>query len=163
VIGLAENKVLEEPSTDDLLALTAKIISAHISKNSIQPDALAGLIRSVFQTLSNIGSPKVALETPVPAVPIKKSVFPDYLVCLEDGKKLKMLKRYLGARYHMTPDDYRRKWGLPKSYPMVAPNYTKRRSAHAKSIGLGRKPAPLAVQQIPEGVSGRRGRPKKAA
>ncbi len=156
--------MLKQPSSDDdLLALTAEIVSAHVSNNSTQPEALGGLIKAVFQTLSNIGSPKSAFETPEPAVPIKKSVFPDYLVCLEDGKKLKMLKRYLGARYHMTPDDYRHKWGLPKSYPMVAPNYAERRSMVAKSLGLGRKAAPVAVQQIPEGVSGRRGRPKKAA
>jgi predicted transcriptional regulator len=162
MIFFGENLVVEQPSSDDLLALTAEIVSAHICNNSTQSDALTRLIRLVFQTLSDVASPKSESETPVPAVPIKKSVFPDYLVCLEDGKKLKTLKRYLAMRYSMTPDDYRQKWGLPGSYPMAAPNYAETCSTRAKAIWLGRKPAPVIVQQIPEGVSARHGRTKKA-
>src|SRR3954471_55637 len=127
----------------DILGLTAQIVSAHVSKNRMETDALPSLIQSVYRSLSTAGeieaAPPAAAQTP--AVPVKKSVFPDYIVCLEDGRKLKMLKRHLQTSYGMSPDAYRTKWGLPRDYPMVAPNYAATRSSLAKSIGLGRKPA----------------------
>ncbi len=127
----------------DILGLTAQIVSAHVSKNRLDTDALPSLIQSVYQSLSTVGEVEPAPAAPqAPAVPIKKSVFPDYIVCLEDGKKLKMLKRHLMTSYGLTPDAYRAKWGLPRDYPMVAPSYAATRSGLAKKIGLGRKPAP---------------------
>ena len=126
--------------TTDFLALTAQIVSAHVGHNSITTEALPALIKSVHAALTNMGSAPAEAPRAEPAVPIKKSVFPDYIVCLEDGKKLKMLKRHLQTAYGMTPDQYRAKWGLPANYPLVAPNYAEHRSTLAKSIGLGRKP-----------------------
>jgi predicted transcriptional regulator len=122
-----------------LLALTAQIVSAHVSNNTVPSDNLAGLIRQVHQALSGIGQVAPEPEKLQPAVPVKRSVFPDYIICLEDGKKLKMLKRHLQSAYSMTPEQYRERWGLPPDYPMVAPNYAERRSALARQIGLGRK------------------------
>ena len=124
-----------------LLELTAKIVSAHVSHNAMQSDALPALIRSVFATLSGVGRAAEPVAALVPAVPIKKSVFADHIVCLEDGKKLKMLKRHLATAFQLTPQQYRERWGLPADYPMVAPDYASRRSALAKQIGLGRRPA----------------------
>jgi predicted transcriptional regulator len=125
----------------ELLALTSDIVAAHASNNAVPSSELSGLIEAVFGTLSELSSepvePVVELK---PAVPIKKSVTDDYLICLDDGKKLKMLKRHLKTAYDMTPEDYRRKWGLGHDYPMVAPNYAKKRQELAKKIGLGRKP-----------------------
>jgi predicted transcriptional regulator len=122
------------------LEYAAQIVSAHVSNNSVQSSDLPALIQQVYTALTTLGSaPAQAAEKPEPAVPVKKSVFPDYIVCLEDGKKLKMLKRHLMTSYNLTPDAYRERWGLPSSYPMVAPSYAERRSALAKSIGLGRK------------------------
>src|SRR3954454_771648 len=127
----------------DVLGLTAQIVSAHVSSNQIGTDALPSLIQSVYRSLSGAGNAAEKAETPArePAVPIKKSVFPDYIICLDDGKKLKMLKRHLQTSYGLTPDAYRAKWGLSREYPMVAPNYAAVRSGLAKQIGLGRKPA----------------------
>jgi len=116
-------------------------------------EALPDLIQSVYRRLSTVGEPTVNLTaTLTPAVPVKKSVFPDFIVCLEDGKKLKMLKRHLQTTYEMTPNDYRAKWGLPRDYPMVAPNYASTRSSLAKQIGLGRKAAepPTEPEADPE-------------
>jgi predicted transcriptional regulator len=124
----------------DVLALTAQIVSAHVSNNSVTPDALPSLIQDVYRTLSGVGRETPVAEKPQPAVPVKKSVFADHIVCLEDGKKLKMLKRHLKTAYDMTPDQYRERWGLPPEYPMVAPNYASHRSSLAKKIGLGTKP-----------------------
>lgn len=122
----------------DLLALTADIVAAHIARNAVPSEMLPELIRNVHRGLFNTGSPPATVaEKPVPAVPVKKSVFPDYIVCLEDGKKLKMLKRHLSTSYDMTPEQYRERWGLASDYPMVAPNYAERRSVLAKQIGLG--------------------------
>ena len=129
----------------DLLGLTAEIVAAHVANNSVSMNDLGSLITQVHATLSTLGTAPAAAavaEQKAPAVPIKKSVTPDYIVCLEDGKKLKMLKRYLRSRYKLSPDDYRQRWNLPANYPMVAPNYAKRRSDFAKKIGLGRSTPP---------------------
>ncbi len=125
--------------SNSVLGLTAQIVSAHVSNNAVASDALPSLIQEVYKTLSGIGTEVVEAERPQPAVPIKRSVFADHIVCLEDGKKLKMLKRHLKTAYNMTPEQYRERWGLPDEYPMVAPNYAERRSALAKEIGLGTK------------------------
>jgi len=127
-----------------LIELTSQIVSAYVSRNVIQPADLPALIGTVHQSLTSLGRPQEQAEPAVdlkPAVPIKKSVHPDYIVCLEDGKQLKMLKRHLKTSYGLTPDDYRTKWGLPADYPMVAPNYAKARSALAMEIGLGKRKA----------------------
>ena len=126
-------------STNDTssLELVSKIVSAYVSKNSLPPGELPRLIRTVHEALKT--PDQVASSRPEPAVPIKKSVSPDYVICLEDGMKLKMLKRHLRASYDMSPDEYRQRWGLPADYPMVAPKYAAVRSALAKKIGLGRK------------------------
>ena len=124
----------------DVLALTAQIVSAHVANNAVAPESLPGLIQDVYRTLSGVGKEAAPAEKPQPAVPVKKSVFPDHIVCLEDGKKLKMLKRHLKTAYNMTPEQYRERWGLPPDYPMVAPNYARHRSTLAKKIGLGTKP-----------------------
>lgn len=129
----------EKPSQTALLELTAEIVSAHASNNKVAPAELSEVIKDVFGTLSELGESGVPAEAPTPAVPVAKSITPDHIVCLEDGKKLKMLKRHLNTAYGMTPEQYRARWGLPADYPMVAPNYAKRRSSLAKKIGLGRK------------------------
>ena len=126
----------------DVLTLTAQIVSAHVSNNSLSADALSSLIQDVYRTLSGMGREPASPDKPQPAVPVKKSVFNDHIVCLEDGKKLKMLKRHLKTAYDMTPDQYRERWGLPPDYPMVAPSYARHRSTLAKKIGLGTKPRP---------------------
>jgi predicted transcriptional regulator len=127
----------------NLLGLTAKIVSAHIANNPVDAEALPVFIRDVYKTLSHIGHEPSAppAEKQSPAVSPRKSVFPDYIICLEDGKHLKMLKRHLATSYNLTPEQYRQKWGLDGSYPMVAPNYAAKRSALAKQIGLGTKRA----------------------
>ncbi len=127
-------------SDAELLRMTAQVVSSYVSKNPVSADQLPDLINSVHGCLKNVdGQPAAEPEPPQkPAVSIRKSIHPDYLVCLEDGKKLKMLKRHLRTTYNMTPDEYRAKWGLPPDYPMVAPNYAEQRSAFARRIGLGR-------------------------
>lgn len=130
----------EQPSQTDLLELTSEIVSAHASNNTVAANDLPQIIKDVYATLQNLGSETQPEVRPQPAVPVKKSVTPDYIVCLEDGKQLKMLKRHLKTSYNMTPEEYRERWGLPADYPMVAPNYAKKRSSLAKKIGLGRKP-----------------------
>jgi predicted transcriptional regulator len=128
----------EKPADSALLGLTAQIVSAHAANNALEAGTLPSVIRVVYDTLSNITqAPAAPAEKAQPAVPIRKSVFPDYIICLEDGKRLKMLKRHLSTSYNMTPEQYREKWGLDASYPMVAPNYAERRSELAKQIGLG--------------------------
>ncbi|WP_422062020.1 MucR family transcriptional regulator [Sphingopyxis sp.] len=122
-----------------LVTLTADIVAAHVSNNSVAISDLAILINNVHAALSNLGEKAVVVEKPVPAVSIRSSIKPDHIVCLEDGKKLKMLRRHLMTHYGMTPDDYRAKWGLPADYPMVAPDYAERRRVLAKEIGLGTK------------------------
>ncbi|WP_341894251.1 MucR family transcriptional regulator [Ferrovibrio terrae] len=130
----------------ELLALTAEIVAAHVSNNRVEAADLPALIRQIYGTLAGIdggsatmaGAPYGTVERPAPAVPIKKSVMPDYIVCLEDGKKLKMLKRHLMSHYKLTPEQYRERWGLPPDYPMVAPNYAIHRQVLARKIGLGK-------------------------
>ena len=133
----------ETPKHQDILTLTTEIVSAHLSNNTVPAADIPALIERIYKTLSGVGnehSPTgIMAERPQPAVPIRKSVMPDYIVCLEDGKKLKMLKRHLKTAYKMSPEQYRERWGLPADYPMVAPNYAKTRSKLAKDIGLGTK------------------------
>ena len=130
----------EGPTGEELLRLGAGIVAAFVSRNAVSAEALPDVIRSVHQALEGLGRelPPAIPDRQKPAVPIGRSVQHDFIVCLEDGKKLKMLKRYLRSRYGMTPDDYRKRWGLPPDYPMVAPAYAARRSDFAKQIGLGR-------------------------
>jgi len=130
----------EETPTANVLGLTAQIVSAHVSNNSVSPDALPSLIQEVYKTLSGVGKEPAQADRPQPAVPVKKSVFADHIGCLEDGKKLKMLKRHLKTAYNLTPEQYRERWGLGADYPMVAPAYAKHRSSLAKKIGLGTRP-----------------------
>jgi predicted transcriptional regulator len=147
------------PDTDtipaeELLRMTSEVAAAYVSNNNLPSGQLPDVIRTIHESLAALSGAKVAAasEPPTPAVPIKKSITPDYIVCLEDGKKLKMLKRHLRSTYNMTPDEYRHRWSLPADYPMVAPNYAAQRSAFAKKIGLGRN----------GGGKGRRGRRKAA-
>ena len=124
---------------EELLALTADIVSSHLSNNSVPVSELPKLIEDVYNSLKGVGEQTATEERPQPAVPVRKSVTPDYIICLEDGKQLKMLKRYIKTRYNMTPEEYRERWNLPADYPMVAPNYAEQRRKLAKQIGLGRK------------------------
>ena len=142
----------------DLVTMTGQIVASYVRANQVAIADLPNLIRSVHSSLAGTNQPVPEPVELRPAVPIKKSVTPDYIVCLEDGKKLKMLKRYLRTTYDMTPEEYRAKWGLPADYPMVAPNYAARRSEFAKQIGLGRKPA----EETPPPAAAKRGRRKAA-
>lgn len=146
----------ENQTVSPLLELTAEIVSAHVSNNAFAAEGLPGLIREVYAALESVGQPAPEPEKLQPAVPIKRSVFPDYIVCLEDGKKLKMLKRHLQSAYGMTPEQYRERWGLPSDYPMVAPNYAERRSTLAREIGLGRKISATASSGDADEGTGRR-------
>ena len=133
---------MSESDNNELLTeLTAEIVSAYVSNNPMAADQLPALIKSTFQTVSSLSAAPVETNTPnkEPAVPIKKSVTNEYIVCLENGKKFKSLKRHLMAHHGLTPEEYRKRWGLPSDYPMVAPAYAERRSKLAKDIGLGRK------------------------
>ncbi len=124
----------------ELLALTTDIVASHVANNTVPVADLPQLIQQVYATLASVDASTAATaERPQSAVPIKKSVTPDYIICLEDGKKLKMLKRHLKTRYNMTPEEYRERWGLAVDYPMVAPNYAAQRRELAKKIGLGTK------------------------
>jgi predicted transcriptional regulator len=156
--------------SNTLLGLTVQIVAAYAGNATLTQTELTDTIASVSRTLAQLGSSNVEVEKKelVPAVPVKKSVTPDFIICLEDGKKLRMLKRHLMSTYNMTPADYRTKWGLPRDYPMVAPNYAATRSQLAKKIGLGRstgKPAaaPKAAAKTAAKGTARRGRPRKAA
>jgi predicted transcriptional regulator len=163
-------EIKESPMTADtehaeLLALTAEIVGAHVANNAVAVSDLSALISRVFESMSKLGSaPTVDVPEQIPAVSIRLSVKPDHLVCLEDGRKQKTLKRHLMTSHGLTPDAYRAKWSLPADYPMVAPNYAAQRSAMAREIGLGRKPgvaiaAPSAPRQSPAAPK-KRGRPK---
>jgi predicted transcriptional regulator len=143
---------VQEDSNETLITLTSDIVAAMVSNNSVSVDDVPSLISNVYGALAGLGAPSAEQEPPPePAVSVRASVKPDYIVCLEDGKKLKMLKRHLMTHYNMTPEQYRARWNLPADYPMVAPNYAEKRRELAKKIGLGRKPG------------ARRGRKAKAA
>ena len=122
---------------DDILKLVTEIVAAYVSKNPVAASELPGIIKNVHATLGGFAGAEERALPRAPAVPVKKSVQPDFIVCLEDGKKLKMLKRHLKTAYNMTPEEYRERWQLPPDYPMVAPNYARQRSRLAKEIGLG--------------------------
>jgi predicted transcriptional regulator len=148
-----------------LLELTARIVSAYAGNASLSPTELTEVIGTVSRALTTLSTASVA-EPPMaqqPAIPIKKSVTADFIICLEDGKKLKMLKRHLRSTYDMSPQAYRLKWNLPRDYPMVAPNYAATRSELAKKIGLGKSPAKVAPPANPAPTGTKRGRPKKVA
>lgn len=143
-----------------LVTLTSDIVSAHLSNNSVTVDAVPELITSVYSALASLGEkPAPEEERPQPAVSIRSSVKPDYIVCLEDGKKLKMLKRYLRTNYDMSPEEYRARWNLPADYPMVAPNYAETRRDLAKKIGLGR---PNAASAAPKKARAKKPAPQAA-
>ena len=135
-------------TTDEVLGLTAQIVSAHVRHNAVPPDALPGLIQEVYKTLTNVGKQPAQAEKPAPAVPVKQSIRQDRIICLEDGKSFSMLKRHLMTDHKLTPQQYRDKWGLPRDYPMVAPNYAQTRSTLAKKIGLGRKAAKPTTRRV---------------
>ncbi|WP_375291657.1 MucR family transcriptional regulator [Qipengyuania sp.] len=131
----------QDDMKETLITLTSDIVAAHVSNNSVSTEEVSTLITNVYSALAGLGNEEPEEEpAPEPAVSIRASVKPDYLVCLEDGKKLKMLRRYLRTNYDMSPEEYREKWNLPSDYPMVAPNYAETRRELAKKIGLGRKP-----------------------
>jgi predicted transcriptional regulator len=155
----------EKLGQNELLALTTEIVASHVSNNTVAVSDLGELIRQVYGSLNTL-SPTPAPEQPErpqPAVAIKKSVTPEYIICLEDGKKLKMLKRHLMTAYGMTPEDYQAKWGLRHNYPMVAPNYALKRRELAKKIGLGRKPGVVEPVPAPKAATRRKPRAKKVA
>lgn len=133
-------QTIEKLSSADVLRMTADVVAAYVGNNTLATNDLPGIINTVHVSLANLNGGEGAVAEPLrPAVPIRKSITPDYIICLEDGRKLKMLKRHLRTSFDMTPDEYRTKWQLGPDYPMVAPNYAKRRSDFAKKIGLGHK------------------------
>ena len=136
------SSVTTENNTALETQLSAEILTAYLSKNPVSAEQLPGLIKSVFDSVSNLtnGETEATHQKKKPAVPVNKSLHDDYIICLEDGKKFKSLKRHLSSHYQMSPEEYREKWGLPYDYPMVAPNYAKKRSQLARDLGLGRKP-----------------------
>ena len=140
-----------QPDHHEITTLTAEIVGAYVAHHTVAAGDLPDLIATVGKELAGLGQAQAEpeAEKPTPAVPIKRSVTPDHIICLEDGKKLKMLKRHLKTRYDMTPDEYRRRWGLKDDYPMVAPSYAAQRSDLAKKIGLGRKPEPAKPAKTP--------------
>ncbi len=153
-------------SHENLTGITAKVVAAFVGNNQVPAAEIPAVINTVFSAFRDIGKPAdVPAEPLKPAVSIRKSVTPDYVICLEDGKKLKMLRRHLRSTYDMSPEEYRAKWGLPPDYPMVAPNYAAERSAMAVKIGLGRKRVaePVAKPVAKPEVEKKRGRAKKAA
>jgi predicted transcriptional regulator len=171
---MIEQAAETQPST---LEQTVEIVVAYVANNTTDTAGLIDLIRTVYASLNGMGRvEEAAIEKQQPAVSIKKSITPEYLVCLEDGKKLKMLKRHLQTTYNLSPDEYRAKWRLPSDYPMVAPNYAAQRSALAKAFGLGKTPAAIPAPEpeakgrgkkraapVPEPTPARRGRKPKAA
>ncbi len=129
----------DQSESSDLQALTTQLVASHVANNSVAVADLPKLIQQVYDALAGLSSGAGGQERPQPAVSVKRSVTPEFIICLEDGKKLKMLKRHLRTTYNLTPEEYRAKWGLPADYPMVSPNYAAQRSEFAKKIGLGRK------------------------
>ena len=140
---------MSEESPANLLAATATLAGAYFSRNSVPSEQISQILTDIHGSLAGLGQTLDEPEPLKPAVSIRKSITPDYIVCMEDGKQLKMLKRHLRTTYDMTPEQYRAKWGLPTDYPMVAPNYAKSRSEFAKKIGLGRKAAPPTPRRSP--------------
>jgi len=155
---------MDTESTTNLSELTAEIVSAYVSNNNVRPEDIASLISDVHAALQQApnGKAEPAPEPQQPAVPIRRSITPDYIISLEDGSKFKSLKRHLRKRYDLTPDEYRAKWGLPRDYPMVAPNYAKARSELARSMGLGRQASQTSDGSAPAAGPKRRGRSKVA-
>ncbi len=153
---------------ETLITLTSDIVAAHVSNNSVSAGELPSLISNIYGALAGLGQSATVNEArPEPAVSVRSSVKPDYIVCLEDGKKLKMLKRHLMTHYNLTPDQYRARWNLASDYPMVAPNYAEKRRELAKKIGLGRKPGSKVVRKPAPAKAAvkpaaKRGRPAKA-
>ncbi len=143
----------EEEGGNDLLGLTEKIVSAHVANNAMSSADLPNLISAVYAALDKVRTGAGTPPLPKPAVPIKRSVTPNYIVCLEDGRKMKMLKRHLRTTFNMTPKEYRARWGLPPDYPMTAPNYAKARSEIAKKIGLGKKATKVKPKGKGKGVA----------
>jgi predicted transcriptional regulator len=140
---MSEDQIERRIAHTDLLRLTTDVVSAYLGRNDLPAEQIAEVINTVFGSLRELDGTvtEAKSEPPKPAVSVRKSIAPDYIICLEDGKKLKMLKRHLRTMYNMSPDEYRTKWGLPSDYPMVAPNYAQQRSDFAKQIGLGRNGA----------------------
>ena len=122
----------------DLLEMTAKVVANHLANNAVETKDIPGLIREVYKTLESLDGTAARNDLQKPAVPVADSIKPDFIVCLEDGKRLKMVKRYLRTKYNLTPEEYRKKWSLPPDYPLVAPNYAQKRQQLARSIGLGK-------------------------
>lgn len=152
---------IENDMNETLITLTSDIVAAHLSNNNVAVEEVSTLISNVYGALSGLGQPAPAPEKlPEPAVSVRSSVKPDHIVCLEDGKKLKMLKRHLMTHYNLTPDQYRQRWSLPADYPMVAPNYAERRRELAKKIGLGRKPGTTVAKR---GRPARQAKPKASS
>mgnify|MGYP001806261521 CR=1 FL=1 len=145
------DSLADKTSHEDILRMAVDVVSAYVSKNPLPAGQIPEVIHTVYASLAALegGALEPKAESPKPAIAVKKSVHPDYIVCLEDGKKLKMLKRHLRTTYNMTPDEYRAKWGLAPDYPMVAPSYAAQRSDFAKKIGLGRKPGEVEETQPP--------------
>jgi predicted transcriptional regulator len=166
---MMETTLADTEAQTNLINMAADIVSAHVSHNTVAIGDLPGLIRSVHEALAKASAPApVEGPAPEPAVSIRASIKHDYIVCLEDGKKLKMLKRYLRTRYDMSPEDYRAKWGLPSDYPMVAPSYAEQRKELAVKMGLGKKDGPTAKRVVAKAPAAteapaKRSRPPKAA
>jgi predicted transcriptional regulator len=149
---------MDGTGNSNFIELAADIVSAYVSNNSVAASDLPNLIGEIHGALLRVSSgvQEAPAEAPKPAVPVKKSVTPDYIICLEDGKKFKSLKRHLRTQYNMSPEEYREKWGLPADYPMVAPNYAQARSELARKMGLGRREAPVVEVPQPAAKSGRK-------
>lgn len=148
-----------------ILECATTIVASYVTNNTIQKEHLSALIADAYGSLARVNQPDIEPETFAPAVPVKRSVQPDYIICLEDGKKFKSLKRHLMSHYQMTPAEYREKWRLPSDYPMVAPNYALARSELAKKSGLGRREAPVVVEAprvAPAKTAKKKGAGKKA-
>jgi len=139
-VQVKDTAMPDNPPNPNVLGLTAQIVSAHVSHNTVPAESLPALITDVYKTLAGMGQEAPPAPRPAPSVAVKKSIFPDHLVCLECGKKQKMLKRHLKTTHDLTPEQYRDRWDLDPNYPIVAPNYAKHRSSLAKKIGLGTKP-----------------------
>ncbi len=133
------DQTTKHPSSDEVLRMTANVVAAYVGNNPLGTNDLPGVINAIHASFADLNRDGGSAKPPKPAVPIRRSVTPEFIICLEDGRKLKMLKRHLRTSFNLTPDEYRARWQLGPDYPMVAPNYAKRRSEFAKKIGLGQK------------------------